>query len=119
MNVFSLVGYSVPNPVQDVVAFPNSTTLISVVWSEPLGVQQYYKYLVETYNDTALVNSQTVNLTSCGAPNLEPGSRYFINVTTFINVTSAAQVAKATPQQVSCYTSKTENKSCNNAQLQM
>ncbi|XP_037539109.1 receptor-type tyrosine-protein phosphatase eta [Nematolebias whitei] len=92
-------SYTLPNPVQNVVAFTNSTTLIKVVWSEPLGVQQYFQYLVETYNETALVNSQTVNLTSCTVPNLEPGSRYFINVTTRV-----AQVAKATPQQASCYT---------------
>ncbi|XP_075325609.1 receptor-type tyrosine-protein phosphatase beta [Odontesthes bonariensis] len=74
-------SFTLPNPVSNVVANPISTTSIKVNWSMPLGARDYYKYLIETYNVTRLVNSQTVNSSSVDVNELEPGSIYNISVT--------------------------------------
>ncbi|XP_072241597.1 receptor-type tyrosine-protein phosphatase eta [Leuresthes tenuis] len=72
---------TLPNPVWNVVASPTSTTSIKVTWSAPPGTKDYYRYLIQTYNASGLVNQQTVNSNSTDVSNLEPGSKYDINVT--------------------------------------
>lgn len=110
-NLFSPV-HPVPNPVQNGVAYPISTTSIKVNWSNPVDFKQYYEYLVMTYNDTGLVDSQNVSGNGCIVLNLVPGSKYCINVTT-----RAAPGAESIPVQICTYTSKTKNECCNNPEL--
>lgn len=91
-----------PNPVLDLVASPNSITSVKVKWSYPQDAQLYYKYIVQTYNPTGtLVNNKTVSDNSTDVPDLEPGTRYNISVTTI-----AAQGSESMAEQTFTYTSK-------------
>ncbi|XP_008298883.1 receptor-type tyrosine-protein phosphatase eta isoform X2 [Stegastes partitus] len=93
-------AFTRPNPVLNLEARPKSTASVTVSWTDPLGVQPYYQYLVETYNDTGmLVDSKTVNESSTDVTGLEPGSKYDINVTTV-----AAPGSKSDVEQTFSYT---------------
>lgn len=87
-----------PNPVLNLAASPKSTTSVEVEWSYPQGAQPYYKYFVQTYNG-ALVNT-TVSTNSTDITNLEPGTKYHINVTTI-----AATGSESVEEQTFSYTS--------------
>lgn len=92
--------YTLPNPVQNANAIPISTMSIWVNWSEPLGFQSYYQYLVQTYNSTgALVDEETTNKISYEVLSLEPGSYYSISITTIIGSDT-----KSAPVKVSNHT---------------
>ncbi|XP_053174860.1 receptor-type tyrosine-protein phosphatase eta [Scomber japonicus] len=93
--------YTLPNPVLNLVASPNSTTSIKVKWSLPSEAQLYYRYIVQTYSVTGtLVNKQnSINNTSTDVPDLEPGTRYTISVTTM-----AAEGITSTAEQTFSYT---------------
>lgn len=96
------VIFLVPNPVLNLVASPTSTTSVEVNWSQPQGHQMYYKYLVQTYNPTgAQLFNTTVSTNGTDVPNLEPGTRYNISVTTI-----AATGSESTVEQTFSYTSK-------------
>ncbi|XP_040893831.1 receptor-type tyrosine-protein phosphatase eta isoform X3 [Toxotes jaculatrix] len=75
-------AFTLPNPVLNLVASPFSTTSVQVNWSDPLGVQQNYSYLVKatTYNASEITVNTTAN--SANVPDLEPGTRYNISVRT-------------------------------------
>ncbi|XP_029951415.1 receptor-type tyrosine-protein phosphatase beta isoform X5 [Salarias fasciatus] len=93
-------SFTLPNPVLNLVARPDSNTAVTVQWSHPDGVQPHYSYSVQVFNATgALVNSQTVKITSAHVPDLEPASKYIIKVTTV-----AASESKAAAVEASCYT---------------
>ncbi|XP_049578499.1 receptor-type tyrosine-protein phosphatase eta isoform X2 [Syngnathus scovelli] len=76
-------GYTLPNPVLHLVASPFNTTSINVTWSNPYGVQTSCKYLVQTYNSNGtLLDEQTVIDNNTDVHGLEPGTKYYVNVTT-------------------------------------
>ncbi|XP_036964427.1 receptor-type tyrosine-protein phosphatase beta-like isoform X4 [Acanthopagrus latus] len=89
-------SYTLPNPVLNLVASPESINSIKVQWSDPQGVQQYYTYMVVAYNATEQYKTTFNNYT---VGNLEPGTRYDINVTTI-----AAPGIKSTVEQTFSYT---------------
>ncbi|XP_028263428.1 tenascin-X isoform X3 [Parambassis ranga] len=92
--------YTLPNPVVKLVARPYSTTSVKVEWSDPVGSQGTYTYLVETYNATNVrVNSITVSSNNTEVQNLEPGSGYSFNVTTI-----AAPESQSSVEKTSSYT---------------
>uniref|UniRef100_A0A3Q2PB63 protein-tyrosine-phosphatase n=1 Tax=Fundulus heteroclitus TaxID=8078 RepID=A0A3Q2PB63_FUNHE len=94
--------YTLPNPVQDAAASPTSTTSIRVTWSKPSGFQENYRYLVQTYNGSgAIVHSNNISNTSYEVPNLEPGFKYSINITTFVEPDPKSS---SIPVQVFSYT---------------
>ncbi|XP_069577895.1 receptor-type tyrosine-protein phosphatase eta-like [Brachyistius frenatus] len=103
LNLSSIVvhnsTFTYPNPVMMVEASPKSTTSITVTWSDPLGVQPYYKYIVEIVNATGASSFQTVSNNVTDVTNLEPGSRYDINVTT-----QAAPGSESNAEQTFAYT---------------
>ncbi|XP_029908872.1 receptor-type tyrosine-protein phosphatase eta-like isoform X2 [Myripristis murdjan] len=86
--------YTLPNPVLNVRASPESTDSLKVEWSEPLGAQVYYTYRVQTGNA-----AETVNTTSHVVTGLEPGTRYNVSVTAV-----AAPGAESTEEQASNFT---------------
>ncbi|XP_037623767.1 receptor-type tyrosine-protein phosphatase eta isoform X4 [Sebastes umbrosus] len=92
-------AFTHPNPVLNLVASPKSTTSVNVKWSEPQGAQMYYKYRVETYNTTGALFNIIVSNNSIDVPDLEPGTRYNINVTTI-----AATGSESTVEQTFSYT---------------
>ncbi|XP_077372151.1 receptor-type tyrosine-protein phosphatase eta isoform X2 [Festucalex cinctus] len=93
-------AYTLPNPVLNLVASPLNTTSINVVWSNPHGVQTYYKYLVQTLNSPgALVNEQTVSENNTDVHDLEPGTKYSIRATTL-----AGTGSKSAEEQTFTYT---------------
>uniref|UniRef100_A0A8C4DIL8 protein-tyrosine-phosphatase n=1 Tax=Dicentrarchus labrax TaxID=13489 RepID=A0A8C4DIL8_DICLA len=99
-GVVLISAFTLPNPVFKLKAIPKSTTSVEVTWSYPPGAQQYYKYLVQTYNTTGfLIESITVNSNSTVVPDLEPGTGYSINVTTI-----AAENIESTKEQTFSYT---------------
>lgn len=101
-NYFPLyVIFLVPNPVLNLVASPKSSTSVEVNWSYPQGTKQYYKYLVQTYNTTGALFTTTVSNNSTDVTNLEPGTRYNVNVTTI-----AATGSESTEEHTFSYTSK-------------
>lgn len=95
------VIFLVPNPVLNLVASPKSTTSVEVNWLYPQGANQYYKYLVQAYNTTGVLFNKTVSNNSTDVPDLEPGTKYNINVTTI-----AAPGSASTEEQTVSYTSK-------------
>ncbi|XP_074490158.1 phosphatidylinositol phosphatase PTPRQ [Sebastes fasciatus] len=95
----SSVVFLEPNPVLNLVAIPKSTTSVNVKWSEPQGAQMYYTYLVQTYSTTGALFNITVSNNSTDVPDLEPGTRYNINVTTI-----AATGSESTVEQTFSYT---------------
>lgn len=90
-----------PNPVLNLVASPESINSIKVQWSDPQGVQQYYTYMVVAYNATGQYNRANTTSNNYTVGNLEPGTRYDINV-----MTIAAPGIKSTVEQTFSYTSK-------------
>ncbi|KAM6925928.1 receptor-type tyrosine-protein phosphatase eta-like [Lycodopsis pacificus] len=91
--------FTLPNPVLNLTASPKSTTSIKVIWSAPLDAKMYYKYLVQTYRTTAEPFNTTVSNNSTDVTELEPGTRYDINVTTI-----AAEGSESTVEQTFSYT---------------
>ncbi|XP_027857431.1 receptor-type tyrosine-protein phosphatase eta isoform X2 [Xiphophorus couchianus] len=85
--------YTLPNPVQNAKASPISPTSIRVNWSQPLNVQEYYQYRVQTYNSTGVLDNTYINkssTTSYDVPSLEPGFFYSINITTIVSSDTAS-----------------------------
>ncbi|KAI3371524.1 hypothetical protein L3Q82_024105, partial [Scortum barcoo] len=99
LTFLRFVIFVVPNPVVNLVASPKSNTSIEVHWAYPHGVQQYYNYFVQTHNQTGVQFDTLVNNNSVDIPNLEPGSRYNITVTTI-----AAPETKSTKEHTFSYT---------------
>lgn len=91
----------------NLVASPKTTTSVEVKWSYPQGAQSYYKYLVQTYNAMGALFNTTVSINSTDIPNLEPGTRYSINVKTI-----AATGSESTEEQTFSYTSKALQSNC-------
>ncbi|XP_049928086.1 receptor-type tyrosine-protein phosphatase eta isoform X2 [Epinephelus moara] len=91
--------FTLPNPVLNLEASPQSNTSIVVKWSDPQGVQPYYKYLVQTYSTAGTLFNETVSNNSTDVPNLEPGTRYDVSVTTI-----AATGSESTVEQTFSYT---------------
>ncbi|KAL7403339.1 hypothetical protein ABVT39_027926 [Epinephelus coioides] len=91
--------FTLPNPVLNLEASPQSNTSIVVKWSDPQGVQPYYKYLVQTYSTAGTLFNETVSNNSTDVPNLEPGTRYDVSVTTI-----AATGSESTVEQTFNYT---------------
>ncbi|XP_068458580.1 receptor-type tyrosine-protein phosphatase eta-like [Clinocottus analis] len=87
-------AFTLPNPVQKLTASPKSSTSIQVEWSDPLEAKLYYKYLVQTYSAGALFNTTIVSNNSTVVTNMEPGTRYTINVTTIAAEGSESSVEK-------------------------
>ncbi|XP_029290476.1 receptor-type tyrosine-protein phosphatase eta-like isoform X3 [Cottoperca gobio] len=92
-------AFTLPNPVLNLVASPQSSTSVKVEWSHPQEAPTYYKYLVQTYNSTGALFNTTVSNNSTNVSNLEPGTRYNINVTTI-----AAAGSESTVEQTFSYT---------------
>ncbi|XP_049429858.1 receptor-type tyrosine-protein phosphatase eta [Epinephelus fuscoguttatus] len=92
-------AFTLPNPVLNLEASPQSNTSIVVKWSDPQGVQPYYKYLVQTYSTAGTPFNKTVSNNSADVPNLEPGTRYDVKVTTI-----AATGSESTVEQTFSYT---------------
>ncbi|KAK9516915.1 hypothetical protein VZT92_024823 [Zoarces viviparus] len=92
-------AFTLPNPVLNLTASPKSTTSIKVMWSAPLDAKMYYKYLVQTYRSTGEPFNTTVSNNSTDVIDLEPGTRYNINVTTM-----AAEGSESTVEQTFSYT---------------
>lgn len=99
MKHFFLV--TVPNPVLNLIASPKNTTSVEVMWAYPQGAKPYYKYFVETYNSMGELFNKTVRLNRTDFSNLEPGTKYSINVTTTV-----AAGSDSTEEQTFSYTSK-------------
>lgn len=95
------VIFLVPNPVLNLVASASSTTSVKVKWSDPQGAKMYYNYLVQTYNTAGPLFNTTVSINNIDVPNLEPGTRYNISVTTI-----AATGSESTVENTFSYTSK-------------
>ncbi|KAM4618292.1 receptor-type tyrosine-protein phosphatase eta-like [Polymixia lowei] len=92
--------YTLPNPVINLIASPESTTSVKVEWSNPQGVQAHYMYRVQTSNTSGtLVNTTTVSVNSLVVTGLEPGTRYNFTVTTV-----AAPGSDSTVEQAFSYT---------------
>ncbi|XP_070687308.1 receptor-type tyrosine-protein phosphatase eta-like [Pempheris klunzingeri] len=83
-------AFTIPNPVLNLVASPKSTTSIEVHWSYPQGHQPYYSYFVQTYDTMGALFNTTVRTNSTDVPNLQPGTRYTINVTVATNESESA-----------------------------
>nr|XP_033491214.1 receptor-type tyrosine-protein phosphatase eta isoform X7 [Epinephelus lanceolatus] len=92
-------GFTLPNPVLNLEASPQSNTSIVVKWSDPQGVQPYYTYLVQTYSTAGTLFNETVSNNSTDVPSLEPGTRYDVSVTTI-----AATGSESTVEQTFSYT---------------
>ncbi|KAM8750626.1 receptor-type tyrosine-protein phosphatase beta-like isoform 2-T2 [Acanthopagrus schlegelii] len=92
-------SYTLPNPVLNLVASPESINSIKVQWSDPQGVQQYYTYMVVVYNATGQYNRANTSSNNYTVGNLEPGTRYDINVTTI-----ATPGVESTVEQTFSYT---------------
>ncbi|CAI5664714.1 unnamed protein product [Oreochromis niloticus] len=91
-------SFTLPNPVRNLIVSPESTTSLNVNWLNPLGVKSYYRYLVDTYNDTGgLINSTNItdNSTSVVLLNLNPGTNYSVTVRTKAAEGSESTVEKA------------------------
>ncbi|XP_071395777.1 receptor-type tyrosine-protein phosphatase eta-like [Centroberyx affinis] len=92
--------YTLPNPVLNVTASPESTTSVKVEWSDPQGVQVYYTYRIQTNNTAGMpVNPITVSTDSTVVTGLEPGTGYTFTVTTV-----AAPGSDSTTEQAFSYT---------------
>nr|XP_029134862.1 LOW QUALITY PROTEIN: receptor-type tyrosine-protein phosphatase eta [Labrus bergylta] len=79
----SKVVYStltLPNPVLNLKSSTQSTTSVEVTWSPPQGVQDYYRYLVQTVSPTG--TNESVSTNSAELSKLEPGTKYNISVRT-------------------------------------
>ncbi|XP_065812681.1 receptor-type tyrosine-protein phosphatase eta [Labrus bergylta] len=79
----SKVVYStltLPNPVLNLKSSTKSTTSVEVTWSPPQGVQDYYRYLVQTVSPTG--TNESVSTNSAELSKLEPGTKYNISVRT-------------------------------------
>ncbi|XP_041794912.1 receptor-type tyrosine-protein phosphatase eta isoform X3 [Chelmon rostratus] len=92
-------AFTLPNPVLNLSASPKSTTSVEVTWSYPQGAKPYYKYLVQTYVTMGALFNTTTSSNSTDVPNLEPGTRYSINVKT-----RAATGSESTEEQTFSYT---------------
>ncbi|XP_034734384.1 receptor-type tyrosine-protein phosphatase eta [Etheostoma cragini] len=99
MNLWSTIFYistfTLPNPVLNLVASPSSTTSIKVKWSYPQNTKTYYQYFVQTYSTAGPQFNQsslTVSINNTDVPNLEPGTRYNISVTTIAATGSESTV---------------------------
>ncbi|KAM9807799.1 receptor-type tyrosine-protein phosphatase eta-like [Neosynchiropus ocellatus] len=92
-------GYTLPNPVLNLVARPLNTTSITVEWSDPLGVQDFYSYRVITQLNGTIKSSMEVRGTKADVHGLEPGTRYRIAVATM-----AAPESVSEPEQTDAYT---------------
>lgn len=68
----------------NLIASTKSTTSVEVMWTYPQGAKPNYKYFVEIYNDMGDLLNKTVTLSSTNFSNLEPGTKYSINVTTVV-----------------------------------
>ncbi|XP_031138584.1 receptor-type tyrosine-protein phosphatase eta isoform X2 [Sander lucioperca] len=103
MNLSSTFVYNstftLPNPVLNLVASASSTTSVKVKWSDPQGAKMYYNYLVQTYNTAGPLFNTTVSINNIDVPNLEPGTRYNISVTTI-----AATGSESTVENTFSYT---------------
>ncbi|XP_071360006.1 receptor-type tyrosine-protein phosphatase beta isoform X5 [Trachinotus anak] len=91
--------FTLPNPVLNLKAYPKSITSIKVEWSDPLGAQSYYEYLIKTYNDTEALFTKTTINNSIDLSDLEPGTGYNISVSTI-----AAPGSESMEEQIFSYT---------------
>ncbi|XP_073327843.1 uncharacterized protein [Pagrus major] len=92
-------SFTLPNPVLNLEASPESTTSIKVQWSNPQGAQQYYTYMVVTYKDMGTPSEVSASSNSTNVGRLEPGTRYSVNVTTI-----AAPGSESTVEHTFSYT---------------
>uniref|UniRef100_A0AAZ1Y1N2 Fibronectin type-III domain-containing protein n=2 Tax=Oreochromis aureus TaxID=47969 RepID=A0AAZ1Y1N2_OREAU len=93
-------SFTLPNPVRNLIVSPESTTSLNVNWLNPLGVKSYYRYLVDTYNDTGgLIYSTNITNNSTTVPNLNPGTNYSVTVRT-----KAAEGSESTVEKAFSYT---------------
>lgn len=98
-HVMLPVSLTVPNPVVDLRASPVSTSSVRLEWADPLGVQAYYTYRVQTTDiDEVIFNNSIV------IHDLQPGTVYHFNVST------VAQGSEARAEQAFSYTSKKTSK---------
>ncbi|XP_025765267.1 titin [Oreochromis niloticus] len=89
-------SFTLPNPVRNLIVSPESTTSLNVNWLNPLEVKSYYRYLVDTYNDTGgLIYSTNITNNSTSVPNLNPGTNYSVTVRTKAAEGSESTVEKA------------------------
>uniref|UniRef100_A0AAZ1XU35 Fibronectin type-III domain-containing protein n=1 Tax=Oreochromis aureus TaxID=47969 RepID=A0AAZ1XU35_OREAU len=89
-------SFTLPNPVRNLIVSPESTTSLNVNWLNPLGVKSYYRYLVDTYNDTGgLIYSTNITDNSTSVLNLNPGTNYSVTVRTKAGEGSESTVEKA------------------------
>ncbi|XP_025765273.1 receptor-type tyrosine-protein phosphatase eta isoform X1 [Oreochromis niloticus] len=93
-------SFTLPNPVRNLIVSPESTTSLNVNWLNPLGVKSYYRYLVDTYNDTGgLIYSTNITDNSTSVLNLNPGTNYSVTVRT-----KAAEGSESTVEKAFSYT---------------
>ncbi|KAM8861615.1 receptor-type tyrosine-protein phosphatase eta-like [Synchiropus picturatus] len=93
-------SYTLPHPVLNLEARPRNTTSITVDWSEPQGVQVFYKYRVRTHTSNGTIeSSMEVSDTKAEVHGLEPGTEYRITVETM-----AAPESVSEPEQTDTYT---------------
>uniref|UniRef100_A0A673B464 protein-tyrosine-phosphatase n=1 Tax=Sphaeramia orbicularis TaxID=375764 RepID=A0A673B464_9TELE len=77
-------AYTLPNPVVNLNAWPESTTSVNVTWSEPVEPKPYYRYQILIYeaaNET-LAGNKTTSSNSIIVNRLKPGTGYNISVVT-------------------------------------
>ncbi|XP_067357782.1 receptor-type tyrosine-protein phosphatase eta [Channa argus] len=98
-TVVGISSFTLPNPVLNLTASPQSSTSVMVTWSYPMGAQSYYTYLIKTYNNTTLVNSTTVRNNSTNVTYLGPGTGYNFSVRTI-----AAEESSSMDVQTFSYT---------------
>ena len=88
---------TVPNPVRNLMARPESTTSVKVQWSHPEGHRPYFTYRIQTSTRAELV----FNTSSIVVTGLDPGTQYSFNVKAV-----AAEGSHSTTQETFSYTSK-------------
>lgn len=91
-----------PNTVANLTVSEIRTTVIQLTWSRPSDFNIYYSYVVNAFDSTTSVKTDSTNVETYKFINLIPGKLYTFYVLTVF------QGINSTMQSISSYTSKSE-----------